>query len=43
MLAIACQRVEAGGWKNIELVEGFAHQFQPERPIDAVLACNVSN
>jgi demethylmenaquinone methyltransferase/2-methoxy-6-polyprenyl-1,4-benzoquinol methylase len=42
MLAIARQRVEAGGWKNIELVEGFAHQFQPERPIDAVLACNVN-
>ena len=42
MLALARRRVEAGGWRNVELVEGFAHQFRPERPVDAVLACNVN-
>ncbi len=42
MLAIARRRVEAAGWRNVELVEGFAHQFQPGRPVDAVLACNVN-
>ena len=42
MLALSRRRVEAGGWRNVELVEAFAHQFRPERPVDAVLACNVN-
>jgi SAM-dependent methyltransferase len=45
MLALARRRVEAGGWPfrgRVELVEAFAHQFRPERPVDAVLACNVN-
>lgn len=42
MLALSRQRIEAGGWRNVELVEAFAHQFRPDRPVDAVLACNVN-
>jgi len=42
MLALTRRRVETGGWRNVELVEAFAHQFQPEAPVDAVLACNVN-
>lgn len=42
MLALARRRVEAGGWRNVELVEAFAHQFRPDSPVDAVLACNVN-
>jgi SAM-dependent methyltransferase len=42
MLALSRRRIEAGGWRNIELVEGFAHQFRPQRSVDAVFACNVN-
>jgi SAM-dependent methyltransferase len=42
MLAIARRRVEAGGWRNVDLVEALAHQFHPNTPVDAVLACNVN-
>jgi SAM-dependent methyltransferase len=42
MLAIARQRVEAGGWRNVDLVEAFAHQFHLNTAVDAVLACNVN-
>jgi SAM-dependent methyltransferase len=42
MLAIARRRVEAGGWRNVDLVEAFAHEFHPNTPVDAVLACNVN-
>jgi demethylmenaquinone methyltransferase/2-methoxy-6-polyprenyl-1,4-benzoquinol methylase len=42
MLALARRRIEAGGRRNVGLVEGFAHQFRPERPVDAILACNVN-
>jgi SAM-dependent methyltransferase len=42
MLALSRRRVEAVGRRNVELVEAFAHQFRPEIPVDAVLACNVN-
>jgi SAM-dependent methyltransferase len=42
MLALSRRRIEAGAWRNVELVEAFAHQFRPESPVDAVLACNVN-
>ncbi len=42
MLALASRRVAAGGWRNVELVEAFAHQYRPDGPVDAVLACNVN-
>ena len=42
MLARARQRVEAAGWRNLELVEAFAQDFQPQEPVDGVLACNVN-
>jgi demethylmenaquinone methyltransferase/2-methoxy-6-polyprenyl-1,4-benzoquinol methylase len=42
MLAFARRRIEAGGWRNVELVEAFAHQFRPEGPVNAILACNVN-
>jgi demethylmenaquinone methyltransferase/2-methoxy-6-polyprenyl-1,4-benzoquinol methylase len=42
MLARARRRVEAAGWRNVELVEAFAQDFQPSAPVDGVLACNVN-
>ena len=42
MLARARRRVERAGWGNVELVEGFAHRWRPDRPVDAVFACNVN-
>jgi ubiquinone/menaquinone biosynthesis C-methylase UbiE len=42
MLARARQRVEARGWRGVELAEAFAQDFQPTAPVDAVLACNVN-
>jgi len=42
MLARARQRVEAAGWRSVELVEAFAQDFQPQEPVDGVLACNVN-
>ena len=42
MMARARRRVEAAGWKNVELVEAFAQDFQPQTPVDGVLACNVN-
>jgi ubiquinone/menaquinone biosynthesis C-methylase UbiE len=42
MLVRARQRVEAAGWGNVELVEAFAQDFQPQSPVDGVLACNVN-
>jgi ubiquinone/menaquinone biosynthesis C-methylase UbiE len=42
MLARARRRVEAAGWRNVELVEAFAQDFQPRAPVDGVLACNVN-
>jgi len=42
MLARARQRVEERGWANVELVEAFAQDFQPQAPVDGVLACNVN-
>ena len=42
MLALSRQQIEAGGWRNVQLVEAFAHEFQPDAPVDAVLACNVN-
>jgi demethylmenaquinone methyltransferase/2-methoxy-6-polyprenyl-1,4-benzoquinol methylase len=42
MLARARRRVEAAGWRSVELVEAFAQDFQPPEPVDSVLACNVN-
>ena len=42
MLARARRRVQRAGWHNVELVEAFAHRWRPERPIDALFACNVN-
>jgi demethylmenaquinone methyltransferase/2-methoxy-6-polyprenyl-1,4-benzoquinol methylase len=42
MLARARRRVDAAGWGNVELVESFAQDFQPQAPLDGVLACNVN-
>lgn len=42
MLARARRRIEAAGWANVELLEAFAQDFQPEAPVDGVLACNVN-
>ena len=42
MLALSRRRIEVGGWRNVELVEAFAHEFRPDRPVDAILACNVN-
>jgi ubiquinone/menaquinone biosynthesis C-methylase UbiE len=42
MLAIARRRVERGGWRNVDLVEAFAHEWRPDEPVDAVFACSVN-
>jgi ubiquinone/menaquinone biosynthesis C-methylase UbiE len=42
MLARARRRVEAAGWRDVELAEAFAQDFQPREPVDGVLACNVN-
>lgn len=45
MLALSRRRIEAGGSRKIEkieLVEGFAQQYRPQRLVDAVFACNVN-
>ncbi len=42
MLARARRRIDAAGWANVELVESFAQDFQPQAPVDGVLACNVN-
>ncbi len=42
MLARARRRVEAAGWRGVELVEAFAQDFQPPSPVDGVLAGNVN-
>jgi demethylmenaquinone methyltransferase/2-methoxy-6-polyprenyl-1,4-benzoquinol methylase len=42
MLARARRRAEAAGWRGMELVEAFAQDFQPQEPVDGVLACNVN-
>jgi ubiquinone/menaquinone biosynthesis C-methylase UbiE len=42
MLARARRRVEAAGWRSVELVEAFAQDFQAPEPVDGVLACNVN-
>ncbi len=42
MLVRARWRIEGAGWQNVELVEAFAHEWQPEGPVDAVFMCNVN-
>ena len=42
MLARARRRVERAGWRNVELVNAFAHLWHPDGPVDAVFACNVN-
>jgi ubiquinone/menaquinone biosynthesis C-methylase UbiE len=42
MLARARRRVDAAGWRGVELVEAFAQDFQPRAPVDGILACNVN-
>src|SRR4030042_293281 len=42
MLALSRRRIEAGGWRNIELVEAFAHQFRPKTPVAALLARHIN-
>ena len=42
MLARARQRIECAEWQNVKLVEAFAHQWQPDSPLDAVFVCNVN-
>ena len=42
MLARARWRAEAAGWRNVELVEAFAQDFQPQERVDGVLGCNVN-
>lgn len=41
MLAIAARRVDAHGWRNIELVESAAEQALLPQPVDAALFCAV--
>jgi ubiquinone/menaquinone biosynthesis C-methylase UbiE len=42
MLARARQRVEAAGWRGVELVEAFAQDYHPPEAVDGVLAGNVN-
>jgi ubiquinone/menaquinone biosynthesis C-methylase UbiE len=42
MLDRSRRRIESAGWDNVELVEAFAHEWQPDTPVDAVLMCNVN-
>lgn len=42
MLARARERIERAGWRNVRLVEAFAHEWQPDEPVDALFACNVN-
>jgi ubiquinone/menaquinone biosynthesis C-methylase UbiE len=39
---LARRRIESAGWQNVELVEAFAHEWQPDGSVDAVFMCNVN-
>ncbi len=42
MLARARERIERAGWQNVRLAEAFAHEWQPDEPVDAVFICSVN-
>jgi len=42
MLDRSRRRIERAGWTNVEVVDAYAHEYQPEAPVDAVAFCFVS-
>lgn len=37
MLALACQKVQTAGWRNVHLIEANAETFEIDEPVDGVL------